>query len=123
MRDVPSLFFLTHFFSLFSEINCKHQQIQTAIFDLIIVAGSGTKTATLTHPMLVEVTKSRPLCRTSQLLVSIALAMIRIVVYDLKIESKKQLGVECLQYFTISDFEEQVEARVTDSRRLLLEAL
>ena len=35
------------------------------MFDLMMVAGSGTSTATLTHPEPVEVSDERPLCRTS----------------------------------------------------------
>ena len=68
------------------------------MFDLMMVAGSGTSTATLTHPEPVEVSDERPLCRTSQLMVCFALAMIRIVIYDLKIESKnswKEEPISC----------------------------
>lgn len=65
---------------------------------------------------------------------SIALAMIRIVIYDLKIESKnswREKTLECkyslptINYldFTIGEFEDLVDTKVTDSKRLLLEAL
>ncbi len=45
MKDIPSIFFVRHCISLFTEI--KNESIRIAIFDLLILLGSGHESHTL----------------------------------------------------------------------------
>jgi hypothetical protein len=75
LGNVPELVFLRHFMNLFQEISSN--SVTIAVFDLLFLLGSGSQTATLSEPEPVPVSDERPLCRTGQLLICIALAMVR----------------------------------------------
>lgn len=106
MKDIPSIFFVRHFISLFTEI--KNETIRIAIFDLLILLGSGHDSKTLLG-------QGSCLCRTSQLMLSISLAMLRIVIYD------TETSASC--DWTIQDLSDRIDACVTDPVRLLNETL
>jgi len=62
------------------------ESVSFAILDLLFLLGSGTQTATISEPEPVNIGDDHPLCRTSQLLICIALAMLRQFIYTQKIE-------------------------------------
>lgn len=74
LGNIPSLVFIRHFINLFTEF--VHKEISLAIFDLLFAFGSGYTTSTVTDPEI-SVDDEILLCRTSQLLICIALAMTR----------------------------------------------
>lgn len=56
--------------------------------DFVFLLGCGSTTCTLTSPTIVSVSAERPLSRTVQLLLSIGLAMLRMIIYDFKINGQ-----------------------------------
>jgi hypothetical protein len=85
LGDIPSLVFIRHFINLFTEFPDK--SIAKAILDLFFAYGSGYTTRTLTEPE-VAVNDENMLCRTSQLLICIALTMTRQVLYKYKLNKQ-----------------------------------
>jgi hypothetical protein len=85
LGNVPSLVFIRHFINLFSEF--VHKEIALAILDLLFAFGSGYSTGTVTDPEI-GVDNESPLCRTSQLLICIALAMTRQVLFDFNLRKE-----------------------------------
>ena len=73
LGEAPKQFFTRQFLSLFQEL--ESMEVRLAILDWIILMGSGsmTKTPAGDKPLSNEFC----ICRTSQIMVSIALAMIR----------------------------------------------
>jgi len=57
------------------------ESVTIAILDLLFLLGSGSQTATISEPEPVNISDDRPLCRTSQLLICIGLAMLRQYIY------------------------------------------
>ena len=82
LGDVPDLVFTRHFINLFTEF--PEKIIAIAIMDLLFAYGSGYTKSTLTESEI-DVDVEDKLCRTSQLLISIALAMTRQVLYKYKL--------------------------------------
>ena len=74
-----------------------------AIYDMLFLVGSSITTATILEPEPKEVSDERPLYRTGQLLVSVALVILRQMIYQTKVESggKSELPCKCL-IFAIS---------------------
>lgn len=85
LGDVPYLVFTRHFINLFTEF--PEKIIATAIMDLLFAYGSGYTKSTLTESEI-DIGVENKLCRTSQLLISIALAMTRQVLYKYKLNKK-----------------------------------
>ena len=85
MKDLPGAVFVRYFMTLFSEM--KRESISLAIMDMILLVGSGSTTSTLSNPEPVAVSGSRPLCRTYQLLLAIGLAILRMIIYKLRLDS------------------------------------
>lgn len=73
LGNIPSLVFIRHFVNLFTEF--PNISISAAIIDMLFAFGSGTTTGTVTDP--VTPSNDSNLCRSSQLLVCVALAMTR----------------------------------------------
>ena len=73
LGNIPSLVFIRHFVNLFTEF--PNISISAAIIDMLFAFGSGTTTGTVTDP--VTPSNESNLCRSSQLLVCVALAMTR----------------------------------------------
>lgn len=88
LGDTPSMVFIRHFVNLFTEF--VNQDISLAILDLLFAFGSGSITSTITDPET-YVNDEIVLCRTSQLLVCIALAMTRQILYAFNL--RKELPV------------------------------
>lgn len=85
LGNIPSLVFIRHFINLFTEF--IHKEVSLAILDLLFAFGSGYTTCTVTDPE-VRVDDEILLCRTSQLLICIALAMTRQVLYDFNLRKE-----------------------------------
>jgi hypothetical protein len=85
LGNIPSLVFIRHFINLFSEF--VNKDISLAILDLLFAFGSGYTTGTATDPEI-RVNDEILLCRTSQLLICIALAMTRQVLYDFNLRKE-----------------------------------
>ena len=73
LGNIPSLVFIRHFVNLFTEF--PNISISAAIIDMLFAFGSGTTKGTVTDP--VTPSNESNLCRSSQLLVCVALAMTR----------------------------------------------
>ena len=74
LSHITKTFFMRQFLCLFQEMKIE---IRLAIMDMLLLLGSGCMTSTITCPEPVAVSEEHPLCRTSQLLVAIALTMLR----------------------------------------------
>jgi hypothetical protein len=92
LGNIPSLVFIRHFINLFTEF--ENEKISLAIIDLLFAFGSGYTTSTVTDPEI-RVDDDISLCRTSQLLICIALVMTRQVLYDfnLRKETPEQMAM------------------------------
>lgn len=64
----------------------KSESVCTSVLDLLFLLGSGSQTATISEPEYVNVSDQRPLCRSSQLLICVGLAVVRQYIYKQKIE-------------------------------------
>ena len=84
MRDLPGVVFIRYFISLFTEM--RQETVAVALFDMILLLGSGCTTSTLLSPEPTTISKERPLCRTYQLLLSVGLAILRKIIYKVRIE-------------------------------------
>ena len=114
LGNIPSLVFIRHFINLFTEF--VNKDISLAIFDLLFAFGSGSSTSTATDPETL-ISDEIVLCRTSQLLICIALAMTRQVLYDFNL--KKQIPVQ----MAMNQFEDLLEKCVVNPNRLVNEVL
>lgn len=85
LGNIPSLVFIRHFINLFTEF--VNKDIQLAILDLLFAFGTGYSTSTATDPEI-PIDGEILLCRTSQLLISIALVMTRQVLYDFNLRKE-----------------------------------
>jgi hypothetical protein len=84
MRDLPGVVFIRHFISLFTEM--RRETVAVALFDMILLLGSGCTTSTLLSPEPISTSKERPLCRTYQLLLAVGLAILRKIIYKTRID-------------------------------------
>ncbi len=85
LGNIPSLVFIRHFINLFTEF--ENEDISLVIIDLLFAFGSGYTTSTVTDPEI-RVDDDILLCRTSQLLICIALVMTRQVLYDFNLRKE-----------------------------------
>jgi hypothetical protein len=82
MRDVPSIVFVKYILNAFTDF--KPDSVRLMILDLLALVGSGYSTKT--HcPRPVNANELRPLPRTTQLLLSLSLAMLRQIIYQQKL--------------------------------------
>ena len=100
LRNVPGLVFNRHFISLFAEFG--NREISNAILDLLYVFGSGCTTSTVTDSSTPTSDESN-LCRSSQLLICVALVMTRQVLYDFNLQKKT------LSFLTMQQFEDLLD--------------
>ena len=81
-------------------------------------------TSTLSQPERVPISDEKPLCRTYQLILSLALAMMRILLYDLNVKSMATTQEPYnLRPLSIGDLEALIVEAVSDHKRLIYETL
>lgn len=88
-----------------------------------MLLGSSTTASTLSEPEPVECSPERPLCRTSQLIVCLGLAMTRMIIYRSKLRALSEGREASIQKLQMNEFEEWLEESVADPCRLVSETL